>query len=238
MSARNVPPAVRLEMVTPLPGSGTQRTHIDAPATTADDSARSLQSVASNTSSAIASAAAASDGSPAASSEDLNSLSLLEPQSSALFQALARVAADEGSSGTAKSKPLDLDPRLSSIINAVTCVAAATYISQALRPPSSQPQSQQDANFETFRRAAVASSPSPSPASSSNQSQTSPASSAHMSWRKRIIQTCSSSRLTVIVGFVTLGACAYYFYGQYIIARRTLDVEVWKDCHDRKVCNQ
>ena len=142
MSARDVQTAVRLDTLTPCPGSRTQPPYVDSSTTTADNSARGLQSTASNTDSAIAPPAAASDGT---------------------------------------SPPL---------------------------------------------------------ASPSSQSQILPARSARISWWKRLTRKCSSTYLTVIMAMVTLGAGAYYFYGQYTIARQTLDVELWKDYHDRKVCNQ
>jgi hypothetical protein len=46
---------------------------------------------------------------------------------------------------------------------------------------------------------------------------------------------CSSSRINTLIAVLALGLGTYYYYEQYIIAWRTWEVGVWKDCRDRVV---
>jgi hypothetical protein len=47
--------------------------------------------------------------------------------------------------------------------------------------------------------------------------------------------SCSSSRINTWIALIALGIGAYYYYGQYILAWKTWETGLWKDCHDRPV---
>jgi len=45
----------------------------------------------------------------------------------------------------------------------------------------------------------------------------------------------NSNRVNLFFTVIALSLGAYYFVCQYTIAKKTYDVELWKDCHDRHV---
>jgi hypothetical protein len=58
---------------------------------------------------------------------------------------------------------------------------------------------------------------------------------ASHSRRAQFTKLFSSSCIATIVTIITLGASAYYYYGQYIISEKTWQLGIWKDCRDRHV---
>ena len=52
---------------------------------------------------------------------------------------------------------------------------------------------------------------------------------------RKAMKAANSDRMNLLFSVIALSLGAYYFVGQYTIAKKTYDVELWKDCHDRHV---
>jgi hypothetical protein len=98
-------------------------------------------------------------------------------------------------------------------------------------PPDNEQSDEEAENSDASSNAAEQSSPPSTPHSDTSSHQDPKTCSLFGPIRK----ACTASRLSIAIGMFGLMAGAIYYYGPYMVAKKSLAIEIWKDCRDRAV---